>query len=105
MHTKGPWHAERADLSGGDDPNRWAVLNGPVGGPNFFIATIENGALEDTLKTEEANARLIAQAPAMYDLITALVHVSEHGPFDPSPLDEHSPLMDEARTILRAITP
>jgi hypothetical protein len=68
-HTPGPWKAIQADLHGDPDApdrNRWSVcLDGEV---PFLIATIENGAPGDTLKTEEANARLFASAP---DLLAA----------------------------------
>jgi hypothetical protein len=60
QHTPGAWIAVKADING-DDPNRWAVC--VDGDPQYFLATIENGAPGDTLDTEEANARLIAAAP------------------------------------------
>lgn len=64
-HTPGPWIAVKADLHG-DDLERWSVCTDTK--PQYFIASIENGALTDTLDTEEANARLIATAP---DLLRA----------------------------------
>jgi hypothetical protein len=36
----------------------------------------------------------------LLEFVKSVLYVSEHGPFDPSPLDENSPLMDEARRLL-----
>jgi len=46
-----------------DEADRWIVTT--AGEKHWHIATIENGAPGDILDTEEANARLIAAAPAM----------------------------------------
>ena len=100
MHTPGPWKA----LKGHDeDPERWIVVTD--GKLNYHIAVIENGAPGDTLETEGFNARMIAQSPAMFALIESLIHVAQSGPFDPSPLDENSPLMDAAREIVSKVRP
>lgn len=49
---------------------------------------------------DEDRAHLIAAAPELLDVVRLLVHVQAHGPHDPSPLDENSPLMDAARDAL-----
>lgn len=104
-YTKGPWRAERADIYN-DDPNRWSVLSRQPDGSSVFVATIENGALEDTLETEGANARLIAAAPELLEVVQALAHFSENPLTIISPLDENSPLMDAARlAIAKALPP
>jgi len=97
-HTPGPWKA----LRGHDgDSERWIVVTD--GKMNWHIAVIENGAPGDMLETEGWNAAMIAVAPDMYALIESLIHIAENGPFDPSPLDENSPLMDAAREIRRKV--
>ena len=47
-----------------DEPERCAVW-ARLGGREYLVATIENGAPGDTLETEKANARLIAASPRM----------------------------------------
>lgn len=64
-HTPGPWKPWKGDE---DDPERWSVV-AAYGDKPWVIATVENGAPGDTLKTEEATARLIAAAP---DLLAEL---------------------------------
>lgn len=67
-HTPGPFKAIQANCMDMDDEDdtRWSVVtNWPR---QYFVATIENGAPGDTLRTEEANARLFAAAP---DLLAA----------------------------------
>ena len=64
--TPGEWIA----IKGSDeDTERWGIYTD--GSKHYHIATIENGALGDTLDTEEANARLIASSK---DLLEALEH-------------------------------
>ncbi len=65
--TPGPWIALRG-VDG--EPHRWGVFQAVADRPNYHIASVENGAPGDTLKTEEANARLFAAAP---DLLALLV--------------------------------
>ena len=72
VHTPGPWKAERADMHAVDDedrdPHRWSVMTDREG-PDYFIATIENGAPGDTMRTEEANAKAIAAVPTMIEFL------------------------------------
>ena len=68
VHSPGPWVASQVT---DDDENGWAVLREEA--PQFFIATIENGAPGDTLETERATAILIAAAP---DMLTFLREVA-----------------------------
>lgn len=65
--TPGPWKAEQVDMDG-DDPNRWSVLTSGLD-RDYFVATVENGAPGDSLATEEANARLMASAPEMLEVL------------------------------------
>ena len=62
-HTPGPWHvcADPPLLVMGD-----CELGGQIwGGPRVAFTERQNVGVE----TEQANARLIAQAPAMYSLL------------------------------------
>lgn len=65
-HTPGPWTWGKG-IDG--EPERCYVTQGIEGRPRYLIATIENGAAEDFLETEEANARLIAAAPDLLDAL------------------------------------
>lgn len=78
-HTPGEWTAVKADLySDGEesDPDRWAVC-ADIGGQQFFIATIENGAPGDTMETEGANARLFAAAKDLLAACKSLIRTLE----------------------------
>ncbi|MGC1272969.1 MAG: hypothetical protein WBC44_04630 [Planctomycetaceae bacterium] len=67
-HSSGPFLASKGTE---DEPDRWQVV---VDGPRLWIvATIENGAPGDTLKTEGANARLFAAAPDLLEACKALL--------------------------------
>lgn len=74
-HTPGPWVATKADIYD-SDPNRWSVCTS--GERGYFIATIENDAPGDTLKTEEANARLIAAAPDLFKAATGIIWLANN---------------------------
>jgi hypothetical protein len=77
-HTAGEWKAVQADLHG-DDNSRWAVVVDappPIEG-QYFIATIENGAPGDSLKTEEANAQLLAASKALLEVAKMTVAAME----------------------------
>ena len=67
-HTPGPWTARTANLTGGEDITieaRTPIHNNPV-----FIARAYNSGILGTSDPErEANARLIAAAPAMLDAL------------------------------------
>lgn len=71
-HTPGPWEASRGIDK---EPDRWVVT--VVGPKPWGVATIENGAPGDTLKTEEANARLFAAAPELLRELKHLVRLLE----------------------------
>lgn len=61
-HTPGPWKwGKGVD----DDPTRCFVTQSVPDEPTFVIAQIENGAPGDSLETEKAKARLMAEAPAL----------------------------------------
>lgn len=66
QHTKGPWTAHRTGQTMRDGYTQaWGVMN-------IELKQIICGCFHDVSGGEiqaEANARLIAQAPAMYDLI------------------------------------
>lgn len=73
VHTPGPWKAELADMHAVDDEDRdttrWSVLTDYQTGGDYFIATIENGAPGDIMRTEEANAKAIAAVPLMIEVL------------------------------------
>lgn len=61
-HTPGTWKVIKGAVEG--DTMRCAVVV-EQGTHAYLIATIENGAPGDFCETEEANANLVAAAPAM----------------------------------------
>lgn len=67
-HTPGPWKALKGNQ---DDPERWGVCQNIDGEPNWLIATVENGAPGDKMKTEGINAQLIAAAPELLEACKA----------------------------------
>lgn len=67
VHTPGPWTADHGDCME-QDSERWSVF-AERDGKQYFVATIENGAPGDTLDTEEANAKLMAAAPDMLEVL------------------------------------
>lgn len=71
-HTPGPFRPWKGAGEGEYyEPERWCVV---VDGPRpYLVATIENGAPGDTLKTEAANARLFAASPRMLGACRAMV--------------------------------
>lgn len=74
-HTPGPWAALKGTE---DESERWGVYQ-DTGPAKWHLATIENGAPGDTLKTEESNARLIAAAPDLLAACVALVRWRDGG--------------------------
>ena len=87
--TKGPWRYE-AETS--------TIRAMPA---NYWIATMDSF---DGAVSNEANARLIAEAPAMRDLLTRIWRYhSEHRHWIMAGDTGLDPLMDEARAILRRI--
>jgi hypothetical protein len=64
-HTPGPWHVDMRAASGGD-----AFIWGPDGSQRGYIARVNLCAVERTDQTaREANARLMAAAPALHAYI------------------------------------
>lgn len=61
-HTPGPWKVVKGIVEGDTMRCGVTVTRGNV---DYLIATIENGAPGDFCETEEANAELMASAPAM----------------------------------------
>lgn len=70
--TKGPWVAIKYDPFG-EDENRWSVVTTGYEEKEYFIAIIENGAPGDCLETEKINAKLIAAAPEMFEVLHEIV--------------------------------
>lgn len=98
--TPGSWLAVKGH---DDDPERWAVV---VDGPEqFFVAVIENGAPGDTLETEGANARLIAESPAMFDLLRRMVAEEDRLESTGDVVTSIGDLIEEGRQILSRVTP
>lgn len=62
---------------------------------------VENGGPNDTLDTEEANARLIAAAPELVAFIEK--YVADHTPFEGDPLGERKRTLDQATALLAAL--
>ena len=79
-HTPGPWKAEKCDIDEVED-ERWSVMK-PTDQGDFFIATIENGAPGDCLRTEACNARLMAKSPEMFEFLQEVAA----GPYSDSDL-------------------
>lgn len=67
--TPGPWKVVKGIAEGDDMRCGVVVTRDKV---DYLIATIENGAPGDICETEEANAELMAAAPAMRDEIEEL---------------------------------
>ena len=61
-HTSGQWRVIKGAAEGDDMRCAIVVERGKM---QYLIATIENGAPGDFCETEEANAELMARAPAM----------------------------------------
>jgi hypothetical protein len=87
VHTPGPWKAIT-------HAHKMAIT---VYGGGCYIADVDTSAPDPG--ENEANARLIAQAPAMHDILARLCRAQERISGD-NPLDG---LLDDARTILRTI--
>jgi hypothetical protein len=88
-HTPGPWFVEKAT-----DGTLWVTLGST---PRYIakcgLATVDGNP---------ANARLIAQAPAMLQLVRLIAHGAER-PFDHPDKRALCKSAAEARAILRAI--
>lgn len=69
QHTPGPWKAIKG-ISESDGMRCGVVAT--RGNVDYLVATIENGAPGDFCETEEANAELMASAPAMQEEIEDL---------------------------------
>ena len=95
QHTPGPWAT--ATVNAGH-PNPSVTALGIVGADNTVVARIpaEYKKTHAIWPLAAANARLIAQAPAMLEIIRALVS-------SPAMVDNDEPLMQDARAILRAV--
>jgi hypothetical protein len=81
-HTPGPWVADWAIRTNGENPRQWHVHNQDIAEP--VIADIPDGRLD---RAEEANAKLIAAAPEllecckeMMDILNSYAHKIENGP-------------------------
>lgn len=71
-HTPGPWTM----IQGQDgDATRWGVYTDYADTKfrHCQIATVENGALGDTLETEGYNAALIAASPDLLEALECLL--------------------------------
>jgi hypothetical protein len=94
MSTPGPWEWWTS--------NSWRRLrSNPANGRDAGVVTpiVARDGHPD-LEVSAADMALIATAPELLDVVRAILHVSEHGPYDPSPLDENSPLIDAARAAI-----
>lgn len=86
-------------------PGPWYVVPVIEAGRRIFNVFKKEGRFAHIAECKkEEDARLIAAAPQLLEVVAALVHAAEYGPRDPSPLDENSPLMDAARAALTAAT-
>ena len=88
-HTKGPWKVFRCF-----DKTKMEIV-GPAPKDHFWLATIQVG--EDTFGLEgEANARLIAACPEMYEqLVRALAVINSPESF------EIELVLEDIRNVLR----
>lgn len=104
-HTPGPWvnhgdakvfsdlGAESGDGRRADSTNAWAVAECGRGALTYVDG--KPTYLSDP--TNEANARLIAAAPDMLEVLQALVTAVDEGSFGVFGLDTEHPLMDRVR--------
>jgi hypothetical protein len=111
-HTPGQWEAMAPKKIG----KHWQVgARGTLGGASamagatahWIIARIDNGAPGDTLKTEEANARLIAAAPDLLAVAVAAIEdyewiIDDHPKLDPD--GELPPKLERLRAAIAKAT-
>jgi len=87
MHTPGPWHYVGDSLT-----HRQFDIYSPGAAPRQHICTVNNLSVEALWKRDaqqaEANARLIAAAPALLEALQAL---TDWGRDHTSPKDPNSP--------------
>jgi hypothetical protein len=69
-HTPGPWEAIKGVEQSDDMRCGVAAVREDI---RYLVATIENGAPGDFCDTEFANARLIAAAPELYDILNDII--------------------------------
>ena len=99
-HTPGPW-----SLSDGWQPDPHAIVdtqNVYGAAPAGVVAHVVRASQDGEYSAErEANARLIAKAPEMYE---ALVRISKgEGAFNLDPLRHASNVIEEHKEIARAL--
>ena len=89
MPTEGPWKLNRT-------PTYWG-LHSPLTGK--LLATVPHSKSANS----DANARLLAAATDLFDVVQALVFAQQQG-MDPVMITaEDSPLLDAARDALRKV--
>ena len=92
QHTPGPWRAVRDEVYAGK--SRRVCPRVTAG---------ESLPLGDDYERAKANARLIAAAPELFDVVQALL-MTQQMRMDPREvLDENSPIMGAARDALRKV--
>ena len=100
-HTPGPWRVEKPYLD--DEGYREIPIQADVDGKTVTPAAV---CLQfpNLGEMQEANARLIAAAPELFEVVEALLAIREQKWMEASvALDEHSPLIDAARIAVAKV--
>jgi len=88
QHTPGPWESEPTGTRKVGQSVPWAIWRGGI-----RLAIVDARPLH-AAQESEANARLIVQAPAMYEIVRLL-----------SERDERDPLVEDAIELLAKVEP
>ena len=77
-HTPGPWATHKTEGNGGNIPDRLEIVGPEEGRKRSLIASIYGFKLPEG----QANARLIAAAPELYEALVNLMDFLFHGKKD-----------------------
>lgn len=77
-HTPGPWATHKTEGNGGNIPDRLEIVGPEEGRRRSLIASIYGFKMPEG----QANARLIAAAPELYEALVDLIGFLFHGKKD-----------------------
>lgn len=107
-HTPGPWEIMRNRFDDTHSSDASILARTPIHkNPKYLCRVYGEGNLSTDVAERDANARLIAKAPEMYERLANLVHNIDRGAFELICKDcDDAPqpaILDEVRDLLAQI--